>query len=131
MHVDADGSIVSSSSMMPLTDSGSEASPFSVRFLVVVILKGVDEKISLVLIDECDASSLFCLEVTLLKWVVSSSIRLFNWGYLDVVGVLLFCKRLKVSDNFSILASNFAVIASASSERFVDVTIIVRYLVGR
>lgn len=94
-------------------------------------MKGVDEKISLVLIDECDASSLFCLEVTLLKWVVSSSIRLFNWGYLDVVGVLLFCKRLKVSDNFSILASNFAVIASASSERFVDVTIIVRYLVGR
>ncbi|CAB4487261.1 unnamed protein product [Rhizophagus irregularis] len=131
MHVDADGSIVSSGSMMPLTDSGSEASPFSVRFLVVVILKGVDEKISLLLIDECDASSLFCLEVTLLKWVVSSSIRLFNWGYLDVVGVLLFCKRLKVSDNFSILASNFAVIASASSERFVDVTIIVRYLVGR
>ncbi|UZO00119.1 uncharacterized protein OCT59_001373 [Rhizophagus irregularis] len=131
MHVDADGSIVSSGSMMPLTDSGSEAFPFSGRFLVVVILKGVDEKISLVLIDECDASSLFCLEVTLLKWVVSSSIRLFNWGYLDVVGVLLFCKRLKVSDNFSILASNFAVIASASSERFVDVTIIVRYLVGR
>jgi hypothetical protein len=44
--------------------------------------------------------------------------------------VVVFVKRLTVSDNFSILASNFAVIASASSERFVDVTIIVRYLVG-
>lgn len=33
MHVDADGSIVSSGSMMPLTDSGSEAFPFSGRLL--------------------------------------------------------------------------------------------------